>query len=148
AILAVKANGVKDVLRLHTKAGYTLDVTADHLVWRSTGAGSGRFVPAGTLQPGDKLEWHRRDAFGEVEFDPREYAEAALAGWLQSDGFVGRYEETNRSLTIEAMTVNDAELEWVTRHLDTLFPAAHRHERQVATQNPTLDCRRTRIDGE
>src|SRR5205807_2515514 len=31
SILAVKANGVKDVLRLHTKAGYTLDVTADHL---------------------------------------------------------------------------------------------------------------------
>src|SRR5207244_13436028 len=34
-ILATKANGIKDVLRLHTKAGYTLDVTADHLVWRS-----------------------------------------------------------------------------------------------------------------
>ena len=34
-IVATKANGVKDVLRLHTNAGYTLDVTADHLVWRA-----------------------------------------------------------------------------------------------------------------
>ena len=56
-IVATKANGVKDVLRLHTKAGYTLDVTADHLVWRSTGEGTGQFVPAGALRPGDKLEW-------------------------------------------------------------------------------------------
>jgi ribonucleoside-diphosphate reductase alpha chain len=148
-IRAVKANGVKDVLRLHTKAGYTLDVTADHLVWRSSGEGTGRFVPAGTLRVGDKVEWYRRDAYGEAAFDAQDYAEAALAGWLQSDGFVGRYESgTNRSLTIEAMTVNDAELAWVTRHLDTLFPAAHRHESRVSTQDPRLDCRRTRLYGE
>jgi ribonucleoside-diphosphate reductase alpha chain len=70
-ILAVKANGVKDVLRLHTKAGYTLDVTADHLVWKATGDGTGRFVEAGTLCPGDQLEWHRRDAFGEGAIELR-----------------------------------------------------------------------------
>src|SRR5271170_4637912 len=35
-VIATKANGVKPVLRLHTKAGYTLDVTADHLVWRAS----------------------------------------------------------------------------------------------------------------
>ena len=34
-IVATKANGEKQVLRLHTSAGYTLDVTSDHLVWRS-----------------------------------------------------------------------------------------------------------------
>src|SRR5689334_11254771 len=66
-IVATKANGVKPVLRLHTKAGYALDVTADHLVWRSTDQVSGRFVPAGTLKPGDKLLWNRRDSFGEKE---------------------------------------------------------------------------------
>src|SRR6266542_6515891 len=127
-VLAVKANGVKDVLRLHTKAGYTLDVTADHLVWKSSGEGTGRFVEAGTLRPDDQLEWHRRDAYGEAVLDVREHHEAALAGWLQSDGFIGQYEGTNRSLTIEAMTVNDTELAWVTRHLDALFAGAHRHE--------------------
>ncbi|MGZ4651019.1 MAG: vitamin B12-dependent ribonucleotide reductase, partial [Kineosporiaceae bacterium] len=67
SIVAVKANGVKPVLRLHTKAGHALDVTADHLVWRSTDdRGGGRFAPAGDLRPGDMLEWHRRDSHGEA----------------------------------------------------------------------------------
>jgi ribonucleoside-diphosphate reductase alpha chain len=148
-IVATKANGVKDVLRLHTSAGYTLDVTADHLVWRASDETSGRFVPAGTLRPDDQLEWHRRTAFGEAGIDSDEVAEAALAGWLQSDGFVGQYASgTNRSLTIEAMTVTDAELAWVTSALDRVFPDAHRHERSVETQDPRLDCRRTRLYGE
>jgi ribonucleoside-diphosphate reductase alpha chain len=148
-IVATKANGVKEVLRLHTKAGYVLDVTADHLVWRSSGMGTGQFVPAGQLITGDQLEWCRRVAPGESEIDRQEIAEAALAGWLQSDGFVGQYNTgTNRSLTIEAMTVTDAELEWVTGELDRVFPEVHRHERSVVTQNKGLDCRRTRLYGE
>ncbi|MGH3482265.1 MAG: LAGLIDADG family homing endonuclease, partial [Nocardioidaceae bacterium] len=146
-ILAVKANGVKPVLRLHTKAGHALDVTADHLVWRSTGEGSGSFVEAGTLRPGDKLEWHRRDSHGDREINRQEIAEAALAGWLQSDGFVGQYEGTNRSLTIEAMTVTPAELAWVTDALDVVFPDVHRRERTVETRDEALDCRRTRLCG-
>jgi ribonucleoside-diphosphate reductase alpha chain len=147
-IVATRANGVRDVLRLHTKAGYPLDVTADHLVWKSTGDKTGRFVEAGTLLPGDKLEWHRRSAYGEEPFELRDVYEAALAGWLQSDGFVGQYEDTNRSLTIEAMTVNDDELDWVVTALDEVFPGAHRHEREVATLDSGLDCRRTRLYGE
>ena len=148
-ILAVKANGVKDVLRLHLKAGYALDVTADHLVWKShDDRGSGRFVEAGTLQAGDKLVWHRRESHGESEIDSHEIAEAALAGWMQSEGFVGKYENgTNRSLTIEAMTVTPSELAWVTNALDTVFPDVHRHERSVITQDTSLDCRRTRLYG-
>jgi len=146
-VLAVKHNGVKDVLRLTTKAGYQLDVTADHLVWKSTGEGTGAFVPAGSLRPGDALEWHRTYVHGEREITSREVAEAALAGWLQSDGFVGQYTGTNRSLTIEAMTVTDAELAWVTKALDVVFPEVHRHERRVTTQDTTLDCRRTRLYG-
>ncbi|MDQ1465742.1 MAG: ribonucleoside-diphosphate reductase alpha chain, partial [Actinomycetota bacterium] len=61
-IVAVKANGRKEVLRIHTKSGITLDVTPDHLVWRSSGEGTGRFVQAGTLVPGDQLEWHRAES--------------------------------------------------------------------------------------
>jgi ribonucleoside-diphosphate reductase alpha chain len=56
-IVATMANGVKEVLRLHTKAGYQLDVTADHLVWKSSGDGTGRFVEAGSLRSGDQLEF-------------------------------------------------------------------------------------------
>ncbi|HTW02384.1 MAG TPA: ribonucleoside-diphosphate reductase, partial [Streptosporangiaceae bacterium] len=54
-IVAVKANGVKDVLRLHTASGDTLDVTADHLVWRATGLAEGEFTVAGFLRIGDQL---------------------------------------------------------------------------------------------
>jgi len=147
-ILATKANGVKPVLRLHTKAGYALDVTSDHLVWRSSGDRSGSFVPAGTLKAGDALLWRRQDSYGESEISGYRIAEAALTGWLQSDGFVGQYEGTNHSLTIEAMTVTDAELAWVTEILDTVFPGVHRHERHVQTQDTRLDCRRTRLYGE
>jgi len=62
-IVAVKHNGRKPVLRVHTKAGHALDVTADHLVWKASDADYGRFVPAGELRPGDKLEWCRNDPF-------------------------------------------------------------------------------------
>ena len=79
------------MLRVHTKAGHALDVTADHLVWRASDEHYGRFVPAGELRPGDKLTWHRNESFGDGEINSREIAEAALAGWLQSDGFVGQY---------------------------------------------------------
>jgi ribonucleoside-diphosphate reductase alpha chain len=54
-IVATKANGVKEVLRLHTQAGYPLDATADHLVWRATDLQAGEFVVAGFIRPGDHL---------------------------------------------------------------------------------------------
>jgi ribonucleoside-diphosphate reductase alpha chain len=61
---------------------------------------------------------------------------------------VGQYDGTNSSLTIEAMTVNDYELDWVVSALDQVFPDGHRHERRVVTKDTTLDCRRTRLYGE
>ncbi len=146
-VLAVKANGVKDVIRLHLKAGHVLDVTADHLVWRSSGEGSGRFVAAGTLRAGDMLEWHRRASFGETEINQLDIAEAALAGWMQSDGFVGQYVGTNRSLTMEALTVTPAEFTWVERALDTVFPDVHRKVRDFSTQSSQLDGKRIRLYG-
>jgi ribonucleoside-diphosphate reductase alpha chain len=54
-IVATKANGVKDVLRVHTTVGNVLDVTADHLVWRATDLELGEFTVAGFLRPGDHL---------------------------------------------------------------------------------------------
>jgi ribonucleoside-diphosphate reductase alpha chain len=146
-VVAVKANGVKDVIRLHLKAGHALDVTADHLVWKSSSERSGRFVAAGTLRAGDLLEWHRRASFGESEIRQLDIAEAALAGWMQSDGFVGRYAGTNRSLTMEALTVTPAEFAWVGRALDTVFPDVHRKVHDFATQSRELDGKRTRLSG-
>jgi ribonucleoside-diphosphate reductase alpha chain len=54
-VVAVKANGVKDVLRVHTSEGQSLDVTADHLVWRATDLVVGEFTVAGFLRVGDQL---------------------------------------------------------------------------------------------
>jgi adenosylcobalamin-dependent ribonucleoside-diphosphate reductase len=149
SIVAVKHNGVRQVQRVHTKAGYTLDVTGDHLVWRVSGEGSGAWVPAGELVIGDKLRWTRAPSWGEVPFNATEVAEAALAGWLQTDGFVGQYNHgTNRSLTIEFLTVTEDELTWVTEHLNTVFPHAHRHVRTIELQDPKLVGRRVRLYGE
>ena len=149
-VVAVKHNGVKPVLRIHTKAGHQLDVTGDHLVWRASSQTTGRFVPAAELRPDDRLTWHRT-SLASVEhagFSELEVAEAALAGWLQSDGFVGQYDGTNRSLTIEAMTVTEAERQWVLSAVEAVFPDIHRHERSVDTVDASLDCRRTRLYGQ
>jgi ribonucleoside-diphosphate reductase alpha chain len=54
-VVAVKANGVKDVLRVHTFEGQSLDVTADHLVWRASDLVVGEFTVAGFLRVGDQL---------------------------------------------------------------------------------------------
>jgi len=147
-IVAVKNNGVKIVLRVHTKAGYTLDVTADHLVWKATGAKSGQWVEGGTLKAGDCLQWHRTPVVDKSQELSGDVSEAALAGWLQSDGFVGRYQGTNRSLTMEAIVVNAEEEAWVRAALEATFSDVHSHTRNVETQNTELDCKRIRVYGE
>jgi ribonucleoside-diphosphate reductase alpha chain len=154
-VVATKANGRKQVLRLHTMSGYTVDVTPDHLVWKKTGGGkqagkiAGKFVEAGTVKQGDKLVWHRTPLSGKSLEGSQEEAEAALAGWLQSDGFVGQYQAgPNRSLTVEAITVNDDEENWVRAAFCQVFPEAHSHTRAVVTRNDSLDCKRIRLYGE
>ncbi len=54
-IVATKANGVKEVLRLHTTAGVWLEATADHLIWRAADLEIGEFTVAGFVRPGDRL---------------------------------------------------------------------------------------------
>jgi ribonucleoside-diphosphate reductase alpha chain len=147
SIVAVKHNGRKAVLRVHLKSGHALDVTADHLVWKASDESHGRFVPAGSLSTSDQLKWYRTESYGTGEIASSEVAEAVLAGWLQSDGFVGQCDGTNRSLTIEATTMTEAERAWVRSALDRVFPETHRHERKVTTKDQTLDCRRTRLYG-
>ncbi len=70
-IVAVKHNGRKEVLRIHTKSGHALDVTADHLVWRCSDEHStdGDFVETAELVPGDLLQWHEGDRFGAAAID-------------------------------------------------------------------------------
>ena len=127
SVVATKANGRKNVLRIHTRSGYALDVTADHLVWRADGIHDGEFVEAGKLQIGDQLEWHRTESWGAGEIKRVEIAEAALAGWLSTDGRVEIHEDADEAV-IEAMTVTDAELAWVSNALDVVFPDERCHQ--------------------
>src|SRR5580704_7970303 len=63
-ILATKANGVKEVLRVHTTAGLVLEATPDHRVWRATDVETGEFTVAGFLRPGDHLLYVQPDVGG------------------------------------------------------------------------------------
>ena len=77
-----------------------------------------------------------------------EVSEAALAGWLQADGFVGQYKEgTNRSLTLEFITVTEEEKQWIENHLNVVFPAVHRKVRITKTKAGT-PIARIRLYGE
>jgi ribonucleoside-diphosphate reductase alpha chain len=165
-ILATKANGRKRVLRARLRNGSFVEATPDHVV---KAVHERRTAPAwlrmDELRPGMRMHLHPHRAkvadpirvvvgvAGDASpleeltgLDRVEVAEAALAGWLQADGFVGQYEGTNRSLTIEFQVANDDEFDWVTRNLDTVFPEAHRKVRYADTQH--VRVRRIRLYGE
>ncbi len=151
-VCAVKANGAKEVFRIELSDGFSVDATADHLVC------------AHDERRTQRVEWRRVDQLevGMVmrvyphaaqTITPsgaqREVSEAALAGWLQADGFVGQYDSgTNRSLTIEFLVSGDDELAWVMAHLKRVFPDSHSKTRDVVTQDATLGLRRIRLYGE
>ena len=53
---------------------------------------------------------------------------------------------TNRSLTIEFQVATDDEFDWVTSHLDVVFPDVHRKVREADTQQ--VRVQRIRLYGE
>ncbi|MFL6224869.1 MAG: LAGLIDADG family homing endonuclease, partial [Actinomycetes bacterium] len=174
-VRAVKANGNKRVYRVLLRNGSFIEATADHLVYavpeRRT-VGSWRRVDH--LRPGMRLHLYPHRGSADdlvsplttsaerqaevggaaatlVRAEPvtREASEAALAGWLQADGFVGQYTTgTNNSLTIEFQTVTEEEHDWVQRHLQVVFPDVHQHVRTFETAGVALTGRRIRLYGE
>jgi ribonucleoside-diphosphate reductase alpha chain len=167
-VVAVKHNGRKAVYRVTLRNGQWVEATPDHVV---KAVQERRTAPAwlrvDQLQPGMRMHLHPHRAKveqralvavggGSLDELPEttsdevlEAAEAALAGWLQADGFVGQYDHgTNRSLTLEFQVANDDEYDWVITNLDLVFPDVHRHVRDVQTQDTSLRCRRIRLYGE
>ncbi|HJU02457.1 MAG TPA: vitamin B12-dependent ribonucleotide reductase [Actinomycetes bacterium] len=173
-IRAVKANGDKRVYRVLLRNGSFVEATADHLVYAvSERRAVGSWLRVDQLRPGMRLHLYPHRGSAEdlvsplaaterqaevgggtatlVRTEPatREASEAALAGWLQADGFVGQYATgTNTSLTIEFQTVTEEEHNWVQQHLQVVFPDVHRHVRTFETADATLTGRRTRLYGE
>ncbi|MEA2719692.1 MAG: ribonucleoside-diphosphate reductase alpha chain, partial [Candidatus Eremiobacteraeota bacterium] len=148
-VVATAYNGVKAVYRVRLANGNAIEATSDHLVLASDWhKGPRTWREVGSLKPGMRL-MQRTDTKIGVAHETIEIAEAALAGWLQADGFVGQYAHgTNRSLTVEAMTVNEDEREFVGSLASVVFGDAHSHERRAAVQDPNLDVRRLRFYGE
>ena len=172
-VVAVKANGRKRVLRAKLRNGSFVEATPDHVV---KAVADRRTAPTwlrmDQLEPGMRLHLHPHrakvgepalvtagagvridEAFPETEAHDSDarvrQAEAALAGWLQADGFVGQYESgTNRSLTIEFQVATDDELDWVIDNLDIALPDVHRHVRDVESKDESLQVRRVRLYGE
>jgi ribonucleotide reductase alpha subunit len=172
-VVAVKANGRKPVMRVKLRNGSYVEATPDHVVKavaeRRTAP---KWLRVDQLQPGMRLHLHPHRAkvasevlvpAGETTFEadplaqldetPAERriatAEAALAGWLQADGFVGQYPDgTNRSLTVEFQVAGDEEFAWVMDNLDVALPHVHRHVRDVETLDDSTQVRRVRLYGE
>jgi adenosylcobalamin-dependent ribonucleoside-diphosphate reductase len=171
-VVAVKANGTKPVRRVRLRNGQFIEATPDHVVKAvSARRTEASWLRVDQLQPGMRLHLHPHRAKvaervlvtagdsglpeeGEGLFvtDGQHRvaaAEAALAGWLQADGFVGQYSSgTNRSLTIEFQVANVEEFDWVMENLDLALPHLHRHVSEVETQDESLNCRRIRLYGD
>lgn len=134
-ILAVHHNGVQLVYRIQLRSGNAVEATADHLVYVSDARGTaGRFVELAKVQVGDRMSLyvHRPSMRGES----LSVSEAALAGWLLSDGYVGKPQSAT-SLTVEYETINDAERAWVRSHNEVVFPDVKYHEIAEETEGDT-----------
>ena len=169
-VIAVKANGRKPVLRAKLRNGNFVEATPDHVVKAvSQRRTAPQWLRMDQLEIGMRLHLHPHRAKVaehalvsagpapiESAADPAvdgehriRAAEAALAGWLQADGFVGQYESgTNTSLTIEFQVANRDELDWVLENLDVALPDVHRNVREVDSKDESLDVRRVRLYGE
>src|SRR6266545_596642 len=173
-IVAVKHNGRKPVYRVTLRNGQFVEATADHVVKavreRRTEPG---WLRLDQLEVGMRMHLYPHRAkvagralvaagAGSLADEPSDTigletseeqivarAEAALAGWLQADGFVGQYETgTNRSLTIEFQVADEDEYAWVSHNLELVLPDVHRHVRDVVREDGTVSCRRIRLYGE
>ena len=166
-VLAVKANGVKPVMRVRLRNGQWIEATPDHLVKAVDKArGVPLWLRVDQLEIGMRMHLHpHRAKVGRPALvvagaaggndvddpseasDPIAEAEAALAGWLQADGFVGQYEHgTNRSLTIEFQVADDDEYAYVMENLDVALPDVRRKVREADTKD--VRVRRIRLYGE
>jgi ribonucleoside-diphosphate reductase alpha chain len=166
-VVAVKDNGRKLVWRVALRNGSFVEATADHVVKAvSERRSQPQWLRVDQLHPGMRMHLHphrskvaepmrvavgagNADAAFELleETDRVAVAEAALAGWLQADGFVGQYKNgTNRSLTLEFQVANDDEFDWIVENLDIAFPDVHRKVREADTQQTRV--RRIRLYGE
>ncbi|MFZ4572969.1 MAG: LAGLIDADG family homing endonuclease [Phycisphaerales bacterium] len=148
-VKAVKSNGDKPVYAIVLKNGVRIEATADHLVLAMKDRRTeGDWLRVDALTPGMRMRLSTATTV-QKDSSERDVEEAALAGWLQGDGFVGQYTEgTNRSLTVEFMTIDQDEFDFVMAGVGRIFEGVHHHVRDVESQDGELQIRRIRLYGE
>lgn len=151
-VKATKVNGVKLVHRVRLVDGREIEATGDHLVCAhiQRRKKAEEWVKVEDLKPGMYMRSYAKAE--ETAWDTRvadgvSVSKAALAGWLQTDGYVGQPESAS-SLVVELETINNAEREWVLHALDTVFPDVHRNVIDEETDDPKVDYKRIRLYGE
>ncbi|OLS24553.1 MAG: Vitamin B12-dependent ribonucleotide reductase [Candidatus Heimdallarchaeota archaeon LC_2] len=154
-VLNVMHNGKKDVFKLVLNDGHFVEVTGDHLVCVHSERRTKRleWKRVDQLEIGEYMRVYTKKAktFTPPCEDRKFVSEAALAGWLQADGFVGQYETgTNKSLTLEFIVINEDEEQWVKTHLENVFPDVHFNEIGVEskTHEGLIIANRIRLYGE
>ena len=148
-VKAVQENGQKPVFKIHLKNGSCVEATADHLVFAlHNRRKSGAWMRVDAVQAGYRLHLSTRttvtkpSSTGEVD-------EAALVGWLQGDGFVGQDSQgTTPSVTMEFMTIDKEEFNFLLDRIQRLFGDVRYHVRYLETRSPGLDLRRICLYGE
>jgi ribonucleoside-diphosphate reductase alpha chain len=167
-VVAVQRSGRKPVSRVRLRNGSFIEATPDHVVKAvSERRSEPAWLRVDQLEVGMRLHLHPHrakvnaralatvgamstaaDMLEEPDrVDDVAVSEAALAGWLQADGFVGQYERgSNRSLTVEFPVANEDEFEWVSHHLDVVFPDVRRKVRDADTKD--VRVQRIRLYGE
>ena len=149
-VIAAKSNGVKPVFRVTLADGNFIEATADHLVLTRTGrVKTSIWKRVDELVAGDRVVEKTRTTILKRSASFADVAEASLAGWVQGDGFVGQYNHgTNRSLTLEAMAVNDDEREHMRAGSDLVLATCHYREATGRTPSGAVLVTRRRYYGE
>ncbi len=166
-VMAVKHNGRRPVWRVGLRNGNFVEATADHVVKASAERrGRPAWLRVDQLQPGMRMHLHPHKAKvadpvrvtvggpgGEPalelidETDHTAVAEAALAGWLQADGFVGeRQSAQGATLALEFEVAGAEEFAWVSGHLDVAFPHVSRKVAEASLESTQV--RRISLHGD
>ena len=149
-VVAVKDNGIKPVVRVNLSNGNFVEATADHRVLtRTDKTKSAVWKRIDELTPDDCLIEKTRTTILKRSASPSDIAEAGLAGWVQGDGFVGKYDHgTNNSLTLEVMAVNEDEREYVEATSDLVLAGYHYNQTTKPTPKGAVPVTRRRYYGD
>jgi ribonucleoside-diphosphate reductase alpha chain len=140
---AKKNNGFREVIEIELVNGSRLYATTDHRFFSAHHhKGNGKWKRVDELNIGDYL-WRQRTVI--EQGDQICESEAALAGWLVCNGFIGKYE--CNSYIVEFETINEYERSWIREHLDVVFPNVKFNEIPEETEDPNIDFIRFRSYG-